>query len=286
MRTHAIILVGAIWLTATLAVAHPPVVQPATPFASGLAGPEGLAFGKDGSLYVGTTNGDVRRVAADGSHTLVGSTGDSLAGITVMKDGKILACSVGNNRVWSIDPATGAASVYANVNSPNFVVQTRYGHVLASSTFTGSIVDITNGANVVLASGFPFPNGLAVRKRYLYVADTAMASVQRLPFVTPGVLGPAEPYASGMSLADGIAFDRPGNLFVVGGDKLYVVDATTQAVTTFSDALYDFPSNLAFGNSTPYGRKTMFFANYGAPLGSGTTIVRVETNHTGAKLIR
>src|SRR5262245_50582783 len=133
MRLHAILLAGAIWLTATLAVAHPPTVQPAAPFASGLAGPEGLAFGKDGSLYVGTTNGDIRRVAADGSHTLVASTGDRLAGITVAKDGKIFACAFNNNRVWSVDPTTGAASVYANVSSPNFVVQTRRGHVIASS---------------------------------------------------------------------------------------------------------------------------------------------------------
>ena len=286
MRPHAILLIGARSLAATPSIAHPPVVEPATPFASGLAGPEGLAFGKDGSLYVGTATGDIRRVAADGSHAFVASTGTSLAGITVMKDGTILACAAGANRVWAIDPTTGGVRVYANVTSPNFVVQTRYGHVITSSTSTGSIVDITNGANVVLASGFPFPNGLAVRKRYLYVADTALASVQRLPFVTPGVLGPAEPYASGMSLADGIAFDRPGNLFVVGGDKLYVIDVITQAVTTFSDPLYDFPSNLAFGRSTPYGKKTMFLANFGAPLGSGTTIVKVGTNHTGAKLIR
>jgi sugar lactone lactonase YvrE len=67
---------------------------------------------------------------------------------------------------------SGAASVYADVPSPNFVLQARRGHVLASSSFAGNIVDITNGANVVLASGLSFPNGLAVRRRQLYVAET------------------------------------------------------------------------------------------------------------------
>jgi len=42
------------------------MIQPPSPFASG---------------------GDIRRVAVDGTHTLVASLGDSLAGITVAKDG-------------------------------------------------------------------------------------------------------------------------------------------------------------------------------------------------------
>jgi len=286
MRIHSIGLAGALWLTASLALAHPPTVGAPAPFASGLAGPEGLAFGKDGSLYVGTAIGDVRRVAADGSHTLLASTGDRLAGISVTKDGKILACAFGANRVWSIDPLTGAMTVYANVTSPNFVVQTRRGHVIVSSSLTGNIVDITNGANVVIASGLTFPNGLAIRKKYLYVAETALNAVRRLPFTGPGNLGPVEPYAPGTTFADGIAFDRPGNLFVVGFDTLFLVDRETQAVQTITDPLYDWPSNLAFGRTNPYGKMTMFFANFGPALGDGTTIIEVPTNHTGGRLIR
>jgi sugar lactone lactonase YvrE len=286
MRTHAIVLAGAIWLTATLALAHPPVVEPAAPFAAGLAGPEGLAFGRDGSLYVGTTTGEVRRVAPDGTHTVVASTGDRLAGITAMKDGAILACAFGANRIWRIDPTTGGTTVYANMTSPNFVVQTRRGHVIASSTNTGTIVDVTNGANVVLASGLSFPNGLAIRKKHLYVAETSQNRVRRLPFTGPGSLGPVEPYATGTIFADGLAFDRPGNLFVVGFDTLYVVDVKTQAVQAVTDPLFDWPANLAFGRFHPYGKKTMFLVNFGPALGDGTTIVKVPTNHTGGRLIR
>jgi sugar lactone lactonase YvrE len=285
MRIHTV-LAAAIWLGTSLALAHPPVVGPVAPFASGLAGPEGLAFGKDGSLFVGTAIGDVRRVAPDGSHALLASTGDRLAGITVTKDGAILACAYNANRILRIDPATGATTVYATVTSPNFVLQTRRGHVLVSSSNTGSIVDVTNGANVVLASGLSFPNGLAVRKKFLYVAETAMNAVRRLPFTGPGSLGPVEPYASGTIFADGIAFDRPGNLFVVGFDTLYLVDRETQAVQAFTDPLFDWPSNLAFGRSNAYGKTTMFLVNFGPGLGDGTTVVTVPTNHTGARLIR
>jgi hypothetical protein len=280
-------LAGALCLVSALAAAHPPVIEPPAPFASGFDGPEGLAFGKDGSLYVGEADGDVRRVAPDGTHTLLVALGDRLAGVSVLKDGRILACAFGANRVWAVDPVSGAASVYANVTSPNVVLQTKRGHVIASSSLTNSLVDITNGAHVVLRTGLNFPNGLAVRKKYLYVANTGGNEVVRLPFTTPGSLGAPEPYASGLGFADGIAFDRPGNLFVVGFDTLWVVDPTTQAVQTLStDPLLDWPSNIAFGRSALFDRETMYLANFGPALGNGTTVIRVPTNHPGARLIR
>ncbi len=287
MRIAWIVLASALCLTTFPAGAHPPVTQPPAPFASGLVGPEGLAFGKDGTLYVGTNDGTIRTVASDGSHTLLANVGERFAGITVLKDGRILACAFGNDRVWSIDPVSGAASVYANVPSPNFVVQTRRGHVLASSSFPGNIVDITNGANVILASGLSFPNGLAVRKRQLYVAETFANRVSRLPFTGPGSLGAPEIYAGGLAFADGIAFDRPGNLFVVGFDQLFIVDVATQAVTVVpDDPLFNWPSNIAFGRTTLFGRDVMYLADYGPMLGDGTTIIKVPTNHRGASLIR
>jgi sugar lactone lactonase YvrE len=287
MRIVWIVLASALWLTTSPVEAHPPVIEPPAPFASGLVGPEGLAFGKDGTLYVGTNDGTIRKVASDGSHTLLANVGEPFAGITVLRDGRILACAFGANRVWSIDPTTGAASVYADVPSPNFVVQTRHGHVLASSSFPGNIVDITNGASVVLASGLSFPNGLAVRKRQLYVAETFASRVSRLPFTTSGSLGAPEIYATGLSFADGVAFDRPGNLFVVGFDQLFLVDVVTQAVTVApDDPLFEWPSNIAFGRTTLFGKDVMYLANYGPMLGDGTTIITVPTNHRGATLIR
>jgi sugar lactone lactonase YvrE len=139
----------------------------------------------------------------------------------------------------------------------------------------------------VLRSDVYFPNGLAVRKKYLYVASTLSSEIVRLPFTTPGSLGDPETYATGVGFADGIAFDRPGNLFVVGQDRLWVIDPVTQAVQMIShDPLLDYPSNIAFGRSAAFDRETMYLANFGLPLGSGTTLVRVATNHRGATLIR
>jgi sugar lactone lactonase YvrE len=280
-------LAGALWLVAAVAAAHPPAIEPPAPFAAALNGPEGLAFGKDGSLYVGERDGDVRRVAPDGSHTLLASLGDPLAGVTVLRDGRILACALGANRVWVVDPATGASAVYANVSSPNFVVQTRRGQVIASSSFGNSLVDVTDGANVVLQTGLNFPNGLAVRANHLYVANLGASEVVRLRFGPNGTLGAPEPYASGLTLVDGIAFDRPGNLFAVGFDTLWVVDVRTRQVQTLStDPLLNWPSNIAFGRSARFGTDVMYLATFGNPLGSGTTVIRVPTNHRRARLDR
>jgi hypothetical protein len=71
MRIAWIVLASALCLTTSPAQAHPAATQPPAPFASGLVGPEGLAFGRDGTLYVGTNDGTIRKVASDGSHTLL-----------------------------------------------------------------------------------------------------------------------------------------------------------------------------------------------------------------------
>src|SRR5947207_15178408 len=102
MRIVWIVLASALWLTTSPVEAHPPAIEPPAPLASGLVGPEGLAFAKDGTLYVGTNDGTIRKVASDGSHTLLANVGEPFAGITVLKDGRILACAFGANRVWSI----------------------------------------------------------------------------------------------------------------------------------------------------------------------------------------
>ncbi len=68
-------------LTGT-ASAPDPVAEPAESFASGLAGPEGLAFTRNGGLIVASTTGEVRRYAADGTFTVVANVGESLAGVT------------------------------------------------------------------------------------------------------------------------------------------------------------------------------------------------------------
>jgi sugar lactone lactonase YvrE len=268
---------------------HPPAAEVPTIFVDGVAGPEGLAFARDGRLIVGTTTGQLLRFAPDGSRTVLADVGEALAGITVLRNKHILAASFGAGRVWSVHPKTGAASVFASdIPGANFIVETRRGRILVSASTAGTIFDITDGTPVPRATGLAFPNGLAIgRDGFLYVAETFNNRIRRLLLSGDGTLGPPEPYATGTSLADGIAFDRAGNLLVVGLDSVRVV-AVGSATGAFlsNDPLLDWPSNLAFGRGRGFKRKDVYLVNFGQLFGNGTTIVRFRYNHQRSPLIR
>src|SRR5262249_17879744 len=199
-------------------------------------GPEGLAFADDGSLIVGTTPGQILRFAPDGTSTVVGDVGEPLAGVTVASDGRILGAAFGAGTVWSVDPATGTPTALATgIGGPNFIVQTRSGRILVSASSDGTVVDVPDATPAVRASGLSYPNGLAIRRGFLYVAETFSNRISRLPLAADGTLGAAEVWATGALLADGIAFDRGGNLLVAGFDTLRVVargSSTAEVLST------------------------------------------------------
>jgi sugar lactone lactonase YvrE len=272
--------------------AHPPAAEAPLIFALGLDGPEGLAFTRRGELIVGSTTGEIRSYTPQGNFTVLGNVGDALAGITVLRDGRILAASLAQSRVWSIS-TSGTASIFANVQSPNFIVQTRrrkgVRRILCSSSFGGSIVDITNGTPTPVITGLTFPNGMAIgRGNYLYVAETTLNRISRFRMNKNGTFGPLEVYKTGLTFPDGLVFDRKGNLLVAGGGMIEIIDGRSGSITTLpAHPAFNGPSNLAFGRGPGFGyRRDVFVANFGPALGDGTTISSFHYNHHGARLIR
>jgi sugar lactone lactonase YvrE len=269
-----------------------PAVGTPTVFAGGLDGPEGIAFTRKREIVVGSTTGDVVILDSEGTPRTIANLGNPLAGITVRRDGRVLAASVPAGTVWSVDPDTGAvATLSSGIGGPNFIVETKRRRVWASASQAGTIVDITDGAPAVKASGLSFPNGMALfkdgRQRYLYVAELLLNRIVRYPINADESLGPLEEYATGLLLPDGLAFDRKGNLLVVGGNRLDVVHAGTRQVETLiAGGTINWPSNIAFGRGRGTSRKDLFLANFGFPLGSGTQVLRVPYNIPGAPLIR
>jgi sugar lactone lactonase YvrE len=281
-------LLGLVLSLPITAAAHPPIAEPAQLFAGGIAGPEGLAFTHDGGLIVGSTTGEVRRYTANGSFTVLANLGVRIAGITVLRDRRVLVAAFNTNEIWSIDPS-GAASVFASgVGSPNFIAESKRGPIWVSSSLGASILDVASGSPVVAATGLVFPNGLAIgRDNYLYVAETLLNRVVRFPIANDGSLGVLEVYATGLPLADGLAFDRRRNLLVVGGGTLKIVEATTgQVIHVPTDPLSNWPSNLAFGRGKGFKRRDAYMANFGPMLGDGTNIIRFRYNHRGTKLVK
>ena len=277
-------------LLASPAGARDPEVGAPEVFATGVAGPEGLAFTQD-ALVVGTTTGDLLRFAPDGSRSVLASIGKTLAGVSVLKDGRVVTTSFGAGEVWQVAPGGSVSLLASGIAGPNFVVQSkRRRRIWVSASLGGTIEDISDGVPVTVASGFAFPNGLAIgrvrKQRYLFVADT-VGTAWRIPIGRDDSLGTPEVYATGLPLADGIALDKRGNLLVVGADTLRVVLAKTGEVRVLStDPLLDWPANLAFGLGRKFGRRTLYLVNFGMGLGDGTTIVRMPYNMRGAPLIR
>src|SRR5262245_5789288 len=124
MQARQIVLALLLCTTTAVQAGGPsPAVGTPTVFASGLAGPEGIAMTRSGKLVVGTVTGDVYRVDETGATSLLASTGDRLAGVSVLKDGRIAACGFDQDRVWVIDE-NGTPSILASgIDGPNFVAQ-------------------------------------------------------------------------------------------------------------------------------------------------------------------
>ena len=290
MRQIVSALVLSVAVAGGAAAAEPAIGTPAV-FTSGLDGPEGIAATRSGDFVVGTVGGDVIRIDESGTQSTLAATGDRLAGVTVLEDERIVACGFDQDRVWVID-TNGTPSILASgIDGPNFAAQEgRLGRIFVSASWSGTIVDVTSGSPVVAAAGLSFPNGLAIAKengqRFLYVAETFLHRVQRLFLNSDGTLGPSEVYATGLSLADGLAFDKRGNLLVVGNGTLSVVDRATRTVTELGNAApLNWPSNLTFGRRGD-GRRTLFLANFGPMLGDGIDVIAVPYSIRGARVIR
>jgi len=272
-----------------LAHAHPPVTGVHEVVVAGVPGPEGIAFDR-GRLYVATAAGEVRRLGLNGENDLVAAIGQPLAGITALRDHRLLTAAFSNDTVWQVDPATGGFSVFASgVNRPNFIVQLRKrGRILVSASEGGTIDDITTGTPVPLATGLTYPNGLAIgRDGYLYVAETFANRISRCPINPDGSLGPPQIFAAtDVIVPDGLAFDRDGNLLIAGADTLRIADPSGAVRVLSADPLLNWPANLAFGRGPGFSRRSMFLANYGFPLGSGVDVIEVPYNHKGTPLIR
>jgi sugar lactone lactonase YvrE len=115
---------------------------------------------------------------------------------------------------------------------------------------------------------FPFPvgaNGIAVRDRTVYVANTERSTVVAIPILSGGAAGEPFVYAELPGVAaDGIAFDADGNLYVADPSAHtlweYAPDGTLTVVADVDDGLSG-PSSVALWEDSESGELVAYVSN-------------------------
>jgi gluconolactonase len=254
--------------------------------------PEGVAVGPQGWVWCGSENGEILRVAPDGSSIeLMASTGGFILGLAFSHDA-LFACDQRHGRVFRYDLASGELAPFTRPGAriPNYPVVDRLRNRLyVSDSHAFGIpgpgvwsYDLTTGDGGLWFDGdMTFANGMALEPggAALMVVETFARTVTRLAIGAGGaVTGQSTVAADLPGLPDGLAFDDAGALYIscyepsrilrvspLGQVDVYIEDITAHTLC--------HPTNIAFDGSLLYA------ANLGR-----WHLTRIETDTTGARL--
>ena len=274
--------------------------------------PESLTFDSGGDLYFSlpASGSDVANVrslpaartdesgltveATEAVETLPGSP----IGITLSPDGDALYAAVargddGTTGAYRVcltgRPTVQVGSFGPFPNDP--VVDPPNDRLLVTESFTGAVYAVPldgGGASVwldhplldpVSENGFG-ANGIAMRGREVYVANSSRGAVVRVPVGPRGEAGTPEVYAEDDRLvgADGIEF-RGRTLYVAvnGQNAIRRVDRRGTVETVAEGGVLDFPSDVAFDGEDDDG--DLFVANFATTSptdGGGPRLLRTK----------
>ncbi|RVT82736.1 SMP-30/gluconolactonase/LRE family protein [Rhodobacteraceae bacterium CCMM004] len=194
-----------------------------------LAHPEGVAVHADGSVWAGTENGDLVRVAPDGSAVEpLGSTDGFLLGLAFDGAGNCYACDLRHAAIFRYDARSGALDRFASggIVVPNYpVVDEARGHLYVSDSFDfnrpgGGIYryDLATGEGGLWTSEeMQFANGMAMAPdgSGLFVVESTAAALSFVPIGPDGAAGPRRRVVGGLDVVpDGVLVLPGGDLIV------------------------------------------------------------------------
>ena len=274
-------------------------------FAEGIPHPEGIAFGSNGWIYTGssrghwqTGTGPICRISPDGNTVeIFADTGGLARGLAFDRHGNLYACHRYPSQVLRIAP-DGSVHVFADSCGsrkfawPNFLVFDDKGWLYVSDSGdtttcgpTGAVYRFSpDGEGQIFLDGVTFANGLALAAdgNALYVVETCIHRVLRVPILRNGKAGQPEVFADGLdAIPDGLAFDDVGNLYVTlfGTNRIIRIAPNGAQSLLVKDSSYKrlyAPSNLAFGPPDNHG---LYIANV-----VGTFISRLVIDQAGMPL--
>ena len=236
---------------------------------------EGLAFDGLGSLWVGTLDGHLLRLAADGTVAETVDLGDGLPtnGLGRGPDGAIYLARPGPGQIVRFVPgAAGPPSVVASgLRAPNGLTVGPDGTIWYSESGDDAKRDgavgrvVTGGAPEVLASGIGHANGVALSLdgAWLYFAETVPGRLHRLPLLpTPGA---AELLSDDerLTLVDGLVTGADGGVYACGFARGMILAWAGGALHTVVEdpGLLGAVASLAFGEGPGFDPTALYATN-------------------------
>jgi gluconolactonase len=234
---------------------------------SGYDSPEGPAFDREGNLYfVNWLSSSIVRLTPDGEASEFFNTGGIPAGLAFHRDGSLYVADEGDAIHGILRVANGEATILANsyegqpLNGANDLVFDRAGVLYFSDPWRSSADNpiggfyrlFPDGTLERIDRGLAFPNGVAIAPDggAVHLAETYHNRILRYPIGADGAIGAREEFAHlpGVPGPDGMAFDEAGNLYVAhyGGGKVAVFSPAGESIAEIPVPGTNV-TNVAFG---------------------------------------
>ncbi|MBI3973810.1 MAG: SMP-30/gluconolactonase/LRE family protein [Chloroflexi bacterium] len=249
---------------------------------SGYNSPEGPAFDRDGNLFfVNWLTSSIVRVTPDGAASEFANTGGIPAGLAFHRDGTLYVADEGEHLhgVLRVAPDGRIAPWVQEfegrpLNGANDLVFDQNGILYFSDPWGSSLERpigavyraFPDGRLEQIDRGLAFPNGVAINAdgTAVFLAETLKNHILRYELLPDGRVGQRRIFArlSGSPGPDGMAFDADGHLYVAhwGEGRVDVFD----------------PSGAEVGRIETLGRNTTNVA-FGGPDRQTLVITEVET---------